>query len=500
MSDVLITIVPFTYSYGPNLAPALLKACLTKHGISSTAYDYTAEFNHKYFNFPEYDSVTAWFQHPEVKLTEKEYNWYLNIVDELSDDIIRKNPKVLGISLLSMNSQRFTEDLCFMIKKKTDKIKIVIGGGGHDIFQDEHRKKWNQLMIDSALVDTALVGEGEQAFVDIIKNDIRGIYYSPQLNNNQLSEIPIPDYSDYDLSIYDTLKFNSTSNWDRSLDDQDNKPIVYQITSSKGCVKNCVFCDVAKIWPKFRYRSGKQVAQEIIELNKKYDATYFSFTDSLINGGLKPFKELNQTLAEQLPNTIKYEAQFIARGPKDMPEEYFSLMSRAGCYALNVGIESGSDSVRMHMKKGSSREDVNYTTEMLNKYNIRQLWNIIIGYTTETDDDWAQTMDLVKYWIPRSNGLLTVLPVSLFLMLDGTPVKEKEYIEQNKIKINKINGYSSFNWVSENNPTNTYEKRVERFFELSDYLISTDTRYEALIKKKFDLFTKRLDCKLNEPV
>lgn len=500
MSDVLIIMVPFTYSYGPNLAPALLKACLAKHNISSTAYDYTAEFNHKYFNFPEYDAVTAWFQHPEIKLTKKEYEWYLSIVDKLSDDIIKKNPKILGISLLSMNSQRFTEDLCFLIKKKTDKIKIVIGGGGHDIFQDQFGKNWNQVMIESALVDTALVGEGEQAFVNIIKNDIYGIYQSTQLNNTELSNIPVPDYSDYDLSIYDTLKFNSTSNWDRSLDDQEDKPIVYQITSSKGCVKNCVFCDVAKIWPKFRYRNGKQVAMEIVELNKKHNATYFSFTDSLINGGLKPFKELNQTLAEELPNTIKYEAQFIARGPRDMPEEYFSLMSRAGCYALNVGIESGSDAVRMHMKKGSTREDVDYTTEMLNKYNIRQLWNIIIGYTTETDDDWNQTMDLIKYWIPRSNGLLTVLPVSLFLMLDGTPVKEKEYINQNKIKINKINGYSSFNWISENNPTNTYEKRVERFFELSDYLISVDTRYESLIKKKFDLFTKRLDWKLNAPV
>jgi hypothetical protein len=137
---------------------------------------------------------------------------------------------------------------------------------------------------------------------------------------------------------------------------------------------------------------------------------------------------------------------------------------------------------------------------MLNKYNIRQLWNIIIGYTTETDDDWDQTMDLIKYWIPRSNGLLTVIPVSLFLMLDGTPVKEKEYITQNKIKINKINGYSSFNWISENNPTNTYEKRVERFFELSDYLTSADPRYKLLLEKKLDLFTKRLDWKLNEPV
>jgi len=498
--DVMIVMAPFTYSYGPSMGPALLKACLQKEGISTLAYDYTSEFNYKYSDLPEYDSVTAWFQSPEIKLTKQEFDWYQDVIDDLAEKIVQQNPKILGISLLSMSSQRFTEDLCFFVKKKNDKIKIVIGGGGHDIFQFEHGKNWNQVLVEENIVDTAVVGEGEYSFVDVVKNNIVGVYQSKQLNNVELSEIPIPDYSDYDMSMYDTVKFTNTSNWDRSLDESDSKgkPIVYQVTSSKGCVKNCVFCDVAKIWPKFRFRDGKKVAAEIIHLNKTMGANYFSFTDSLINGGLRPFRELNKSLAEELPNSIQYEAQFIARGPKEMPEEYFELMSRAGCYALNVGVESGSDSVRMHMKKGSTRKDVDYTTEMLTKYNIRQVWNIIAGYTTETDDDWQQTMDIVKYWIPRTNGLLTVMPVSVFLVLEGTPASDHEYLDANKLKRNVLNGYSGIDWISENNPTNTYEKRAERFIELCDYLLGVNSRYKNLLEKKIKLNTKRLEWVRNE--
>tara|TARA_B100000902_G_C27318593_1_gene922826 strand:- start:1950 stop:3458 length:1509 start_codon:yes stop_codon:yes gene_type:complete len=496
--DVMMLMAPFTYSYGPNMAPALLKACLQKHGISTLAYDYTAEFNYKYGDLPEWDSVTAWFQSPEIKLTKQEFDWYQNIINDLAEHIVEINPKILGISLLSMHSQRFTEDLCYFVKKKNKEIKIIVGGGGHDIFQFEYGKNWNQVLIDGNIVDTAVVGEGEYEFVDVIKNDVVGVYRSKQLNNAELSEIPIPDYSDYDLSMYDTKKFNNTSNWDRSLDDSEDKPIVYQVTSSKGCVKNCVFCDVAKIWPKFRFRDGKKVAEEIIHLNKTMGANYFSFTDSLINGGLKPFKELNKTLAEELSNSIQYEAQFIARGPRDMPEEHFELMSRAGCYALNVGVESGSDSVRMHMKKGSTRKDVDYTTEMLTKYHIRQVWNIIVGYTTETDDDWQQTMDLVKYWIPRTNGLLTVMPVSVFLLLEGTHTSDQEYINENKIIRNSVHGYTGLDWISENNPTNTYERRAERFIELCDYLVGVNRNYENLLAKKLQLNTKRLEWIRNE--
>ena len=65
------------------------------------------------------------------------------------------------------------------------------------------------------------------------------------------------------------------------------------ITGSKGCVRDCTFCDVAALWPKFRYRKAENLVQEIKEQFYNYGITTFDFTDSLINGSVSNFYEFN---------------------------------------------------------------------------------------------------------------------------------------------------------------------------------------------------------------
>jgi radical SAM superfamily enzyme YgiQ (UPF0313 family) len=490
MTDVLIITAPFTYTFGPSLGPALLKSCVVSQGLSAQAWDLSAEFNYTHSTHEYYTTVTTWMASPEIQLSQQEFDWYRNIVKEYADRIVKINPKNIAISVLTQNSQRFTEDLCYYIKLGQQNIKILLGGSGLDIFQFQHQCAWHELMINSGLCDCAIIGEGESALGDAVKNNTVGVVRSTQLANAQLEEIPVPDYSDYNFDFYLRSKksYWSSKRDIRSDDDQ----LIFLITASKGCVKSCNFCDVYKQWPRYRVRSGHSVANEIIELHKKYNARYFSFTDSLINGGLKPFLEMNSILEQQLPDTIFYEGQMICRSQRDMPEKYFKSMKSAGCHRVQIGMESGSEQVRMHMGKGSSTADVNYTTEMLIKYEIAQGWNIIAGYPTETEQDWKDTMDLVKFWHPRSDGLLTIIPIDTFQMLSGTKITQDPEM---KISYETIHGYSDFAWVSDLNSQNTFPERVRRFVELCEFCISVESSQYLIdnLRKKIDTATIQLE-------
>lgn len=485
MTELLILTVPFTYTFGPSLGPALLKACTANKGIRSKAWDMSAEFNFLHAQHENYAPLINWFQHPEMTITQAQFDWYTKIVSQYAVTITN-SASAVALSLLTQNSQRFAEDLCYHIKLIDPQFRVMLGGNGIDILQYQYQKPWHELMLQSGLVDTVILGEGEFALADAFLQGISGVVRVPQLTNDELDTVPVPDYSDYEFAWYPKTK---RTFWSVSADKLDENETIFLITSSKGCVRDCNFCDVGKIWKRFRFRSGAAVANEMITLNEKYGATYFSFTDSLINGGLKTFFDLNQILASKLPNKIKYEGQMICRSRKDMPERYFQAMATAGCYFVTIGMESGSETVRMHMGKGSNRDDVDYTASMLIKYNIKQNWNIIAGYVTETDEDWQMTMDLIKHWLPKANGMIYINPIDTFMVLEGTPMSDM--LDQLQISTQHINGYHSFAWTSGLNPTNTYERRADRFIELCNYLISFDSAaYSHLTRKIHNVKTK----------
>ena len=173
------------------------------------------------------------------------------------------------------------------------------------------------------------------------------------------------------------------------------------ITGSRGCVRKCTFCDVKHYWPSFRYRSGKEIAEEMAQLFYQHGYKTFGFTDSLINGSLKAFRELCAELkGANIPTT--WNGQFICRSEKQMPESLWADMAAAGCTDVNIGVESGSEQVRNHMKKKFSNDDMYYTFTMATKFKIQVVFNIIVGYPTETEENFEDTLTLLR-WISELN-------------------------------------------------------------------------------------------------
>lgn len=438
----------------PPLAPALLKSLLAQHAVPSQCFDFNLLLQRE-LQGTVLDEILSWITTPDIKISHRTWQQYQKFIKQCAQRLIESKCTVVGISVFSHESQRFCEDLCWNLRQ-TCSLHIVLGGSGTTTWQAQFGKTWADLMVKGGLVDCVVIGEAEHIIADVVINRTQGIVVTDQLPNEQLQDLPVPDFSDYALDSYAPL-------------DQIQIPI----TASKGCVRRCSFCDVASIWPRFRYRRGANVADEIMGIYNNTGIKRFTFTDSLINGGLGPFREMNQILAERLPRTIEYSGQFICRDPISMPPRDFELMRLGGCWMVNIGIESGSRQVREHMKKGFSNADIDYTAHQLMQHGIQQWWNIFVGYPTETEQDWQATLDLIKRYA-QYRDVVKINPVGIFQLLRGTPITEVDSLTELAIVQHETNGYSEFNWVSASNCTNDLACRRRRWYELLDLIQAND--------------------------
>ena len=238
----------------------------------------------------------------------------------------------------------------------------------------------------------------------------------------------------------------------------------------------------------------------MLHLYKKYNVNEFNFSDSLINGSLKEFRKFIKIITDfnkTLSNPLKWTSQFIVRDKGQVNEEYWQHIAESGGQQLAIGVETGSDSVRMHMNKKFNNADLDYTMSMLEKYNITCSFLMIVGYPTETDKDFQETLDMFARYKHLTHIITNINIGSTLGILPGTPLynNAKEY----NIELDKYEN----NWIAFDNPELTLEKRIQRRHILKDhvlnlgYTIPTDSTEHMLkiLGANKEMFSKRLQLK-----
>jgi radical SAM superfamily enzyme YgiQ (UPF0313 family) len=186
--------------------------------------------------------------------------------------------------------------------------------------------------------------------------------------------------------------------------------------ATRGCPFPCTFCSASKLsGKKVRHRSVENIMEEIKLLNKDYGVKEIHFEDDNFSVKRKLLTEFCETLLKEdlnitwcFPNGLRLEIL-------DMND--LRLMRRAGCYAVNVGVESGSDRILKRMRKGVTTEEMRESISKVKRAGIDIGGFFIIGFPGETNEDILQT---IKY----SKSLeLDRIGVSYFQPYPGT----KEY-------------------------------------------------------------------------
>jgi radical SAM superfamily enzyme YgiQ (UPF0313 family) len=356
--------------------------------------------------------------------------------------------------------------LAELIRKHIPELRILWGGAaveyGIDVFKERN------------LLDDYIYGDGEYSLTEYLKGNMsyKGINSLEVNQVDNLDAVFLPNYDDI--------------NWGEYEDPEQDLPVY--ITGSRGCVKRCTFCNVYQIWPDFRFRSGKHIAKEIISVKQRYGRRTFRFTDSLINGSMRAFRDLMNVLKEyrKTDSEILWSSQWVIRSKTQSPSTDYENMKKSGCTWLEIGLESFSQDVRFHMGKKFTDEDMWWCLEQLNKYEIPHILLMITGYPTETEEDHQTTLRSVRKIYELGWQKYTNIYFGNTLMLSRSQPLYKlikddlEYFDSN------------VNWKYKDNDLET---RIRRFNESNDLVKELSNRNElhCLNERAVDNINKRLE-------
>jgi hypothetical protein len=409
--DILICSVPGTFDHRPTLAPALLKSCCTAAGYTAQALDLNIEIYNQIVQNPRRVALENFFTsqtlHPDIT------NDLSDLLDYCANRITNLNPKTVALSLLTQDSQFFTVWLCYHLKTINPDLKIVIGGSGIKSFIAESTINFAELLRSKGYIDDYINGDGEYSIVEYLggNQSYSGINSSTWEAIKDLNVLPYPDFSDYDMSLY-------------------QEPCI-PICDSRGCVRSCEFCDIIEHWKRYQYRTADNIFAEMQYQIQQHGLTRFTFYNSLTNGNMKEFQRLLDLICkynQQHTQQISWDGYFIIRSSKQHPEEFWKKLKQSNG-SLMLGVESVVERVRISLGKNFTNEDIDYHLEMAKKYSVSMLLLLIVGYPTETRADFEFT----KQWFHdrkhyAGQGIDQVV-FSLAAILPNTELerKQKEY-------------------------------------------------------------------------
>ncbi len=212
---------------------------------------------------------------------------------------------------------------------------------------------------------------------------------------------------DGEKRVLDLGERGDEDSWDVSPVER-HSPHVAFIPIIEGCNKFCSFCIV----PYSRGRERSRPASEIVaEVNKLQALGYKevhligqnvnSYRPRVEDGlegfaGATPFCRLLRAVAATGMPRIKFTTSF----PRDFHPDIVSAIEENPnlCDWVHLPVQSGSDRILKLMRRGHKRSDYQQRIERI-KNSSRRLAltsDIIVGFPGETDEDFQQTVDLVR--------------------------------------------------------------------------------------------------------
>ncbi len=485
--DLILVSVPKMDLASPYVGPALLKAVCAEAGFKVKCID----LNIKLYHFIGESYKGLWledspaFNSDKFDLYEKQlfpefiFNWARKLID--------MEARYIGVSCITYADREFSYRLIREIKRQNALQKILIGGT--DAENRFHHFK------SEKIIDYYIPGDAEEPLVKLLGGESLDHSLSLQQNKN-IGLQPFPDYSDVDFSKYSFDFYDCIQNSPLATQKYTDQRMVY-ITSSRGCIRKCTFCDISHYWKKYVYKSGEVIADEMYHQYNKHKIRYFYFTDSLINGNVQNLIKMCNRLIQLQKETgvvLYWRAQFIVMPSNLHQEEFYELLKEAGCDLLIVGVESGSEEVRKEMKKKFTNEDLYDFLGHCEKVGIKTGLLFLVGFPTETEVDFELTLKMLEKM--KSYRKINYISIGHTLQIAmTTPL----FLDSKKYQIT----YDYFD--SWKNPNSTLSLRIERLLELKKSALSfwfklrePRTGYLKQQLESQQLYTKKISSKYLE--
>src|SRR3989338_108643 len=309
-------------------------------------------------------------------------------VSSLAHEIVAKRPRVAGFYCISETYKTVVE-IVKIIKDKDPSIVTMIGGP-HVYGMPE------ESMADSA-IDYGFRGEAEDEILHFLNalgsasgfENVQGLVYrrdgwvmmNPLALVKDLDSIPFParhlypPLGMYRPSILAYKRLPATG-----------------ILTSRGCAHRCIFCHSGKGHFKLRFHSAGYVLDEMMLLKKDFGIReLIIFDDTFLIDKERARKVCEGMIERHLDMTWSCNARI-----NDLDKDLLVLLKKAGCWLVQLCIESGTQKILDGIKKGITLEEAQKACRIAYEAGIQVKAYFILGHPGETVETLNDTISFMK--------------------------------------------------------------------------------------------------------
>jgi radical SAM superfamily enzyme YgiQ (UPF0313 family) len=294
-------------------------------------------------------------------------------------ELLGQRPDAVGFTSLGC-SFLFALNVASLLKKWEPELPILLGGPHATMLHRQILERFPQF-------DIIVRYEADEILPDVLENletrkfdGIPGLSWrssTSQLHFNagapkveKLDDLPFASYEHYPIS-------------ELELD-------LIRIEAGRGCPFMCTFCSTATFFQRsFRLKSAARLVTELDRLNERYGFVDFKLDHDLFTVNKRKILEFCEAVKDR-----KYSWRASAR-VDCVDNELLRRMAEAGCVGLYFGIETGSERMQQISKKRLRLDLVEPTLAFAESVRIETTASFITGYHEETEEDLADTLDLL---------------------------------------------------------------------------------------------------------
>jgi len=258
------------------------------------------------------------------------------------------------------------------------------------------------------------------------------------------------------------------------------------LTIQIGCNNSCTFCIVPSVrGPEISRRPSDIIneAKQLVESGIK-EITLLGQNVNSYGRDLKIDNKSTPYFAKLLTQLNEIDGlsriRFTSPHPKDFKEETIYAVKELDkvCNQIHIPLQSGSSKLLSKMHRGYNKERFIQKVDMIKSIvpDVSLTTDIIVGFPGETDEDFADTMDIVNYAEFDSIYMFQFSP------RPGTAAYDmsEDYIDQKIIT-------ERFQFLKQVQ-TDISERRLKRFIGTTQSIL-----VEKISKKNDQIFTGKID-------
>ncbi|MEZ0360796.1 MAG: tRNA (N6-isopentenyl adenosine(37)-C2)-methylthiotransferase MiaB [Hydrogenobacter sp.] len=177
-------------------------------------------------------------------------------------------------------------------------------------------------------------------------------------------------------------------------------PYCAYVTVTKGCDKNCTYCVVPKTRGRQRSRSMESIIREVKRLVEDGVKEIHLLGQNVTAWGQDIGRHFSELLYEVAQIEGVKRIRFTTGHPKDLDEKIVKAISEIDkvCQHIHLPVQAGSNRILKLMDRGYTKEDYLEKIRMLKEYvkGITFSTDVIVGFPTETEEDFEETLDVLK--------------------------------------------------------------------------------------------------------